>query len=231
MINKQVLYAINLENCWYPKRLRPKKGYIGTKEDLEAFATKLEEKHWSKKAATSAAIAIRSHFDGKSPKSMIEKYGDSFEYVHTLKLIHQANPITLENHYWQYRAVNDAIYPMYADRITVGRIIFSAYGVLHTAIKGSVEGLHVCLQGIGWIALKGIMNGFPETVTYDYEEEMYEMRLFALDCRLQPEEKDEMIKKWSTNEDVDLEFLCQDIIAEGIVDFAAKNDHPLETEE
>lgn len=225
MDNKQILYGINLNDYWYPKRLRTKKGYVGTKDDLETFAGLLETFYWSNEQACAVSTAIRGYFSGLSPESMMQKHGDGFEWVHPLEVIYQSEPITLEHHFWQYKTANDAVYPMYADSVSVSRIIVADAGLLFTAIKGSAKGLCVCLQGTGWTELGGVMSGYPETVTYDCEEGLYEMRMFTLVDRIWPEEIEELIQKWSKGEDLDLPCLCKDIIAEGEAKTARSKDY------
>lgn len=224
MDNKQILYGINLDDYWYPKHLRPKKGYIGTKEDFETFAGMLEAFSWANEEVCAVSTAIRGHFAGISPESMLEKHGDSFAHVHPLEVIYQSEMMTLEHQFWQYKAANDAVYPMYADCVNVRRVIVSDAGFLYTAIKGVAKGLHVCLQGTGWTELGGVMSGYPETVTYDCEEDIYEMRMFIVDAGIWPEEVDAVIQKWSKGEDLDLTCLCQDIIAEGKATMARSKD-------
>ena len=215
MDNKQILYGINLDDYRYPKHIRTQRGYAGTKDDLETFAGMLERFRWANERACAVSTAIREHFGGNCLKSVLEKYGDNFEPVYSLEVIYQSEPLELERHFWQYKAANDAVYPMYADCVNARRIIVSASGILYTAIKGSMKGLRVCLQGTGWTELDGIMSGFPETVTYDREESVYEMRMFAVDDRIWPEEQDAVIQQWSKGEALNLNCLCHDIIAEG----------------
>jgi hypothetical protein len=224
MNDNQTLYGINLDNYWYPKQLRAKKGYVGTKEDLETFARLLEAFCWANKQTCAVSTAIRGHFSGISPEAMLERYGENFEYVHPLEVVYQSEPMVFEHHFWQYKAANDAVYPMYADYVSVKRVIVADAGLVYTAIKGSAKGLHVCLQGTGWTELGGVMSGYPETVTYDRDEDTYEMRMFTMDARIWPEEIEALVEKWRRGEDLNLAYLCQDIIAEGKAMMASSKD-------
>lgn len=216
MDNKKILYGINLDDYWYPEHIRPKSSYIGTQEDLEEFAKALETFGYRNEPNHTVSTAIRRYFDGSFPQSLVNKYGNSFECLQRLEVVYQSEVITLDHHYWQYKTVNDAVYPMFADHVYVKRLIVMNSGFLYTAIKGIIVGLRVCIQGTGWMDVNGMMSGFPEMVTYDSEEGIYEMRLYAVNGIIKTEEIDEVIQSWSSNEP-DLDCVCQDIIAEGKV--------------
>lgn len=214
MDSKQMLYGINLDDYRYPKRIRTKTGYVGTKEELHEFSQLMEKYYWMDEESGSVSAVIRGYFDGVSPRSLVEKYG---EYVRPLEVLHCSDPIVLEHYSWQYKAVNDAVYPMYADHVVATRIFFRDMicGSLHSAVKGSMEGLRTCLQGTGWTALGGIMSGHPGTINYDGEKDIYELKMFVLDWSIDQEDMTEIIEKLPDSESLNMTALCKDIIAEG----------------
>lgn len=212
MDNKQILYGIDLDNYWEPERVRGKRGYIGTKEDLEEFARLLDLYWRDDTEKRTVSETIREYFsEGSAEDPEKQKRLDIFR----TEVVYRSGQITLMDHQWQYRAANDAMYPMYAKCVNVERIIVYAGGYLFAAIKGTMEGLRVCLQGTGWVKVCGCMNGHPETIIYNREDEVYEMRLFAVVGASSQSEMDEMIQKWNTNDEINLTALCADIIAEG----------------
>ena len=215
MDNKEIYYGINLDDYWYPKRMRNKKGYVGTKEDLEWFAKRLKESCWNDKQKCGVSKVIRSYMDGTLVEGMAEKNGVSLADMHCLEVIHRSELITLEHHSWQYKAANDSIYPLYADYVNVERIIVKEGNNIYTAIKGAMAGLLVCIQGTGWVAMRGHMSGYPQTVTYDPQEGLYELSMFVVDSVVSPRELDNVIQKLAKVDVEELNYMCQDIIAEG----------------
>jgi hypothetical protein len=217
MDSQQILYGMNLDDYWYPDLIRNKRGYVGTQEDFETFAELLSTFCQANEECYAVSTSIRRHFDGTSAQNVSEEHRDPYEGILSLEVVCESEEVILENHFWQHIVANDAVYPMYAERVYVKRIVVMHSGILYTAIKGAMVGLRVCIQGTGWIPMNGNMSGYPEMVAYDPEEDIYEMRMFAVDGRIRPGEKDEVIQHWAKGEELDLDYLCRDIIAEGKV--------------
>ncbi len=228
MNENQELYGINLDDYASPKIVRGKNGYLGTKEDLQAFVNALGSKCYSEAAITNAIKAIHAWLNGDNLQELAKSIGPTFEKVHTLDVYHQFEDVTLDRKYWQYIACNDAVYPMYAEKVHLSVAIISYEGTFYSAWRGSIEGLCVCLQGNGWTKLSGVISGHPETITYDYEEDVYQMRLYTLGKSIQPEDISLVISGLEKNKEKGLTYLCRDIIAEGDLRMArvASRQHP-----
>lgn len=215
MNEQKQIYGINLDDYTSPKAIRGKGGYLGTKEDFDAFARALEISGHLDLTIRDAIKAIRAMINGINQEELVKKHGPAFEVIHTLDIYRQLEDITLERQSWQYTTCNDSVYPMYADRVYISRMIVSYGGYQYIAWRVAAEGLCVCLQGSGWAKMSGIVSGHPEIVTYDSKDNIYEMRLYSLGERIDPKDESSIISVLETQTEKGMNYLCRDIIGEG----------------
>lgn len=213
MNNEAKWFGINMDSFWAPELIRGKRGYVGTEKDFTEFCRALEADYTFKYKYGDLINQIRNDLDAHSGNHGLQgvNYGKELDSNHVLS--HDA--ADLIDCHWKHYAYNEAVYPMYASRVHIDRLVIERCGEVFSAIKGCMEDLHVCLQSHGWVCLRGEMRGFPETVCYD--DDVYQMRLYAIANDAVPADANVQLKSIEEDKELYLRCCSGDIIAEGPV--------------
>lgn len=166
-MNKEQLYMVMLEDYSKPRYLEGGRPYVGTRDELEAFADKLDGNPYTTQRYKDLIQGIR-HYD-TDPTAQHNVGGLSYQVMQPVEEVYRRE-FTLENHKWTYETCQENLYRVSADLVGISQILVKMDNYYLRCSRAIFYGLQVAYPHAGWVQLLDDIFGFPEMIQLEDRE-------------------------------------------------------------
>lgn len=201
-------YCLTLEDYSYPRYSSVVRRYFGEMEDVEELMEGLRSDDWTRTRYWETLEAFDYYEEDDTVTHVAA--GTEFQLLEPMEMLATQDAV-LENHSWNCTGYSGAIFPLYAQKISVSQILLRGEDdMLYRCIKAEFEGLHICMPGMGWYAPGSDIKGFPRMIKY--ENHAHKMQMYVEEACYNVDDLMNALQDMQAIEKIDLAEACCDIL-------------------